>query len=294
MTNRWKMANGLFIAALMVGCGGGGDDGAADGGDDGAAPAEQAAPAVDPAIAATISGRIVFEGQPPVAEAIDMSEEPVCADKYTDPPSGEAVMVAEGGLNNVFVYVKEGVTGSYPAPAAAVEVDQLGCRYQPHVIGVQAGQSILIRNSDAVLHNINTQPTTNRGFNISQPQEGMESSRDFSRAEVMIPVKCDVHGWMSAFVGVVDHPYHDVSHGAGEFTLSGLAPGTYTVEAWHEVYGTSTQEITVGEAETADMSFTFGPDQAAQAEVPMAEPIILSHSVSDAGHQHAPEAGSGR
>ena len=290
MMNRSKMGSTLFISVLMLGCGAGdgGGDGAAGDGGDAAAPAQQAAPAVDPAIAATISGRIAFEGQPPVAEAIDMSEEPVCADKYTEQPSGESVMVVDGGLNNVFVYVKEGVSGSYPAPAEAVELDQLGCRYQPHVIGLQVGQSLRISNSDAVLHNINTRPTTNRAFNISQPQAGMETSRDFSRAEVMIPVKCDVHGWMSGYIGVVDHPYHDVSSGSGEFSLAGLAPGTYTIEAWHEVYGASTQEVTVGDAEMAEITFTFGPDQAAQADVPMAEPIILSHSESDAGHQHAP------
>jgi hypothetical protein len=287
MMDRSKIGSALFISVLMVGCGGGdggGDGAATDSGGESGAAAAPAAPAVDPAIAATIAGRIVFEGQPPVAEAIDMSEEPVCADKYTETPSREGVMVTEGGLNNVFVYVKEGVSGGFPAPAEAVEIDQLGCRYQPHVIGVQAGQSLVIRNSDAVLHNINTQPTVNRGFNISQPQEGMETTREFSRAEVMIPVKCDVHGWMSAYIGVLDHPYHDVSSGAGEFVLSGLAPGTYTIEAWHEVYGTATQEITVGDAEMAEITFNFGPDQAAEADVPMADPIMLTHAGSDASH----------
>lgn len=294
MTKRSRMAGALFVLVLMAGCGGGdGGDGAAADGGEAAAPAEQAAPAVDPAIAATISGRIVFEGQPPVAAGIDMSEEPVCADKYTEPPSDESVMVSDGGLNNVFVYVKEGVTGSHGTPSAAVELDQLGCRYQPRVVGLQVGQSLLIRNSDAVLHNINTQPTANRGFNISQPQAGMESTRDFPRAEVMIPVKCDVHGWMTAYLGVLDHPYHDVSHTAGDFSIAGLAPGTYTIEAWHEVYGASSQEVTVGDAETAEITFTFGADEAAMGQIQVTEPLVLGHAGSSPDHtRHASDSGS--
>ncbi len=286
----------LWVVSL-AGCGGGGDGGAGAEGEsgavaDGETPAA-AAPAVDPAVAATIRGVVTFDGEAPVMSEIDMSEEPVCAEKYAPgPPMTEQVVVADGLLANVFVYVKEGLQGEWPAPADVVELDQDGCRYRPHVVGVQAGQTLLIRNSDAVLHNINTQPTANRGFNISQPQVGMESRREFSRAEVMIPVKCDVHGWMSAYVGVVDHPYFAVSGGDGAFTIGSLPPGTYTVEAWHEAYGAVTQEVTVGEAGTADVSFAFSAGMAG-AEVPMAEPLVMQHA--DAGaHTAGGDAGAGR
>ncbi|MCK5447873.1 MAG: hypothetical protein KAJ43_06990 [Gemmatimonadetes bacterium] len=279
----WKAwTKGLVVLWIMAfaACGGGGDGGAGEdaGGDAGAAaPDDAAAPAVDPATAATIRGAVTFEGVPPAMTEIDMREEPVCSEKYpTDPPMTENVVSSDGRLANTFVYVKEGLAGEWPAPAEAASLDQVGCRYDPHIVGLQAGQTLLIRNGDAVLHNINTQPTANRGFNISQPQAGMESRREFSRAEVMIPVKCDVHGWMSAFLGVVDHPYHAVSLTDGTFELASLPPGTYTIEAWHEVYGTMSQEVTVGDAETAEVTFAYSADMAS-AVVPMADPLVLTH-----------------
>jgi hypothetical protein len=274
MSKRWM--NGLMV--MLVGsafaCGGG--EGGGEPAAETAAEAEPAAPAVDPATAATINGMVTFEGTPAANAVIDMSEEPACADVYTSaPPMTEEVVTADGGLANVFVYVKEGLDGSFGTPAEPVEIDQQGCRYRPHVVGIQTGQPLLIKNSDPLLHNINTQPTTNRGFNISQPQANMESTREFSRAEVMIPVKCDVHGWMGAYLGVVDHPYFNVSDSGGSFTLASLPPGTYVVEAWHEVYGTVTQEVTVGAAETAEITFAFNADMAKNAQVPLGEPLVL-------------------
>lgn len=282
-----------WIVALAA-CGGGGNGGAGEdtGGEAGAAAGGDApAPAVDPATAATIRGVVTYEGVSPTMTEIDMSEEPVCAEKYpTDRPMTEQVVSADGRLANAFVYVKEGLAGEWPAPAEPASLDQVGCRYDPHILGLQAGQTLLITNSDAVLHNINTQPTANRGFNISQPQAGMESRREFSRAEVMIPVKCDVHGWMHAFLGVVDHPYHAVSLADGTFEIASLPPGTYTIEAWHEVYGTMSQEVTVGDSETAEVAFAYSADMAS-ADVPMAEPLVLTHGPDD-GHEAAHGAGN--
>ena len=263
-----------LVALLAAGCGGG-DGGGSAGGDAGGgdAPAAPAASPVDAATAGNISGTIAFEGAAPEMATIDMSEEAACADKHSGAVMVEEVVVGDG-LANVFVYVSAGPHEglAFPTPGDAVVVDQVGCVYTPHVIGVQAGQDILIRNSDPVLHNINASPETNRGFNFGQPVEGMESTRSFPLAEVMVPVRCDVHGWMSAYIGVVDHPYYSVSGANGQFSLETLPPGDYTVTAWHERYGVQTEQVTVATGETADVTFTFGESMAGRP-VPLGEPV---------------------
>jgi len=210
----------------------------------------------------TVTGRIKFTGAKPVNPKIDMSEEPECKKKYTAQPSGEAVVVnANGTLANVFVYVKSGLPagGSYPAPATPVVIDQDGCRYHPHVLGIQVGQNLEIRNSDPVLHNIKAKPTKNRPFNISQPNAGMKTNRTFAAPEVMVPLECNVHGWMNAFLGVLPHPFFAVSGSDGSYTIKGLPAGTYTIEAWHEKYGTQTATVTVAATGSKTADFTFAP-----------------------------------
>jgi len=142
------------------------------------------------------------------------------------------------------------------------------------------GQDITIRNSDGLLHNINASPDINRGFNSSQPVN-METTRSFGAAEVMVPLRCDVHGWMNAYVGVLDHPYHSVSNSSGAFSLSTLPPGDYVIEAWHERYGTQTQNVTVTTGETAEVTFTFSPSMARNAVVPLGAPIDV-HAIAEA------------
>ena len=254
---------GLFAMALLAplaitACGGGEADGDAGAEMDGQ-EASSMESMVDPATAATITGNVAFQGTAPEPESIDMAEEPTCAEKYADVPMTEKVVVNDNGtLANVFVYVKSGLPEmSFPTPSEPVVLDQDGCRYRPHVFGIQAGQTLAIRNSDGILHNINAKPSANRGFNISQPRE-MTTEREFRVPEIMIPVECDVHGWMNAFVGVLDHPYFDTTGNQGSFGIGNLPPGTYTIEAWHEVYGTQTQEVTVGASESAEVTFTFG------------------------------------
>ena len=265
-----------MAAAVAFGCGGG--DGGADAGADSGAAADDA-PAVEaaPAGTASISGTVSFAGAAPAGTEIDMSEEPACAEKHSSTPMAYSARVGDGGgLADVFVYVKEGLEGqTFAAPASAAVLDQDGCEYRPHVLGVMVGQDVMIRNSDPVLHNINTQPTENRGFNISQPREGMESSRSFNTAEVMIPVKCDVHGWMNAYIGVVANPYYAVSAADGSFTISGLPAGDYTIEAWHPTLGASTMSVTVGDGEAGTADFSFSEGMA--ASVPMGEPVDLMH-----------------
>lgn len=271
-----KRSVALLIATLfIVGCGGGGGDAGNDTGGD--AEAAQATSSVDPSSAGNVIGTISFTGPVPTMQAIDMGDESVCADKHPTGAMTESVVVDDdGGLANVFVYVKEGLEGQTFSPGPAAVIDQDGCVYHPHVLGVMVGQDITIRNSDGVLHNINASPTENRPFNVSQPVV-METNRSFRVAEVMIPLRCDVHGWMSSYVGVLDHPYFSVSADGGSFSLETLPPGDYVIEAWHEEYGTLQQTVTVTTGETTEITFAFDESMAG-ADVPIGEPWILDHT----------------
>ena len=243
------------ISFLVVACGGGGESG-------GAAAGGAAAAADDgPRGTATITGTIKFSGTPPTNPPIDMAEEAACQAKHPGGVVNEQVVVTNGMLSNAFVYVKAGppVGASYAAPATPVSIDQDGCVYHPRVFGAMVNQPIEIKNSDPVLHNIKAVPTANRGFNISQPTEGMTTTRTFSTPEVMVPLECNVHGWMNAFVGVVSHPFFAVSGADGSFTISGLPAGTYELEAWHEKLGTRTVSVTVTDGGSATAEITFGP-----------------------------------
>lgn len=236
---------------------------------------------VDPATAGQVVGTISFEGEPPEGEPIDMRGEPDCLEKYDDQPRDRPVVVGDdGGLKNVFVYVREGLPeGSWPTPDEEKELDQDGCLYHPRVLGLQTGQTLQIRNSDGLLHNVNARPDNQRGFNISQPTD-MTTTRTFSQPEVMIPVECDVHGWMQAYIGVQDHPYFMVTAEDGEYQIDNLPPGEYVIEAWHERYGTQTQSVTVAESGEARGDFSYSPDMAGGV-VPMADPIDLhDHDVA--------------
>ena len=161
-------------------------------------------------------------------------------------------------LQNVFVYVKDGL-GAYgfPVPTEPVVLDQDKCRYSPRVLGIRVGQPLSIHNSDPLLHNIRASGTINQGFNMSTPIEGMKFERTFATKEVMVPFKCDVHAWMQAYVGVLDHPYFGTTTPEGTVVLSNVPAGTYTIEAWHETLGTRTQQVTVAAKEAKDVAFTF-------------------------------------
>jgi hypothetical protein len=221
----------------------------------------EAAPAIDMATAATVSGRVVFEGMAPKPEPIDVSSEAVCHGKSETHPvyTQKVVVNPNNTLRYAFVYVKEGLSGSFPAPTAPVVLDQTGCTYVPHVFGIQAGQPLNIKNSDeGVLHNIHSISTLGNSFNFGMPRV-MESVKEFKKAEVMVRIKCDVHGWMSSYAGVLDHPYFGVTGEDGSFKLPPMAPGTYTIEAWHEEYGAQTQTVTVTPSEMKEVTFTYKP-----------------------------------
>jgi plastocyanin len=213
---------------------------------------------VDAATAGNVTGMVALEGTPPAADQIRMNSDPVCVKEATNTETEYFVVGDGGGLGNVFVYVKEGLGGrSFPTPSEPLTLDQDGCRYHPHVFGIQVGQTLEIVNSDPTLHNIHATPAANDEFNTGQPIEGMKFDLTFTSAEVMVPFKCDVHGWMNAYVGVLDHPYFAVSDSSGTFDISTLPPGEYVIEAWHEKLGTQTQNVTIGEKETKEISFTF-------------------------------------
>lgn len=253
----WTSVAAMALAMTGTACGGGGGE-SAGGGAAGGAAAATAFP-VDTTTAATVSGRVVFTGARPAQQRIDMSEEATCAAKHPNGAFVQQVVVNENGtLANVFVYVKEGPVTSltFPVPAGAVEIDQDGCVYHPRVFGIQVGQNLAIKNSDGLLHNIKALPTTNRPFNISQPTT-MTTNRSFSTAEVMVPLECNVHNWMNAFLGVLSHPYFSTSGADGTFSIRRLPPGTYTLEAWHETLGAQTQQVTVAANESKEVTFTF-------------------------------------
>ena len=246
--NLWTVLS-MLVLASAVACGGGGDSSSSD------APA--AAPAFDPATAGNVSGMVMMNGELPAAEDLMMNSDPVCAMSATDTQT-RTFVGSDGHLGNVFVYVKEGLEGqSFPAATGAVTLSQQGCRYTPHVMGIQVGQTFEIVNSDPTLHNIHATPAANEEFNMGQPIQGMRFERTFDNVEVMVPFKCDVHGWMSAYIGVLDHPYFAVTATDGMFDISTLPPGDYVVEAWHEQLGTQTQNVTVATGQTAEVSFSF-------------------------------------
>ena len=229
----------------------GGSDGGSGGGDGGAAEA--------PLGNASISGMVMFTGTAPANPAIDMAEEAVCAAKYSDGPTDPIVSVTDGHLANVFIRVVGGLPdGPYPMPSGPAQIDQDGCLYHPRVIGMMVGQELEITNSDETAHNIKAVPTESRGFNVSQPRPMVTTRRGFNAPEIMVPLECSMHGWMNAYVGVVEHPYFATSGADGSFTISGLPAGTYQVEAWHETLGTQSGEATVAADGSASLNFTFG------------------------------------
>ena len=213
---------------------------------------------VDPATASTLSGRVTVDGAVPENARIKMSGDPVCERAHKDGVSFETYVTENSGLGNVFVYVKDGLGKYYfDVPSEPVKLDQDGCMYKPHVFGVRVGQNIEFTNSDATAHNVHALPNANQEFNFSQQIQRQKDTRFFTTPEVMVRFKCDMHSWMSAYAGVLDHPYFAVTTAAGKFELKDVPAGTYTIEAWHEKLGTQTQTVTLGEKDSKEVTFTF-------------------------------------
>ena len=222
----------VSTALLIMSCGGGGGDDTASSASSTPEPAAAAAPSA-PIGSAVISGAISFDGEAPAQSRVRLDAD--CSALHEGVVMSDAVMISDGKLGNVFVYVKEGLEGhTFTPPAEPVVFDQKGCMYMPHVFGVQVGQTVKILNSDPFLHNINAQAETNRPFNFGMPKQGDERERSFRVPEIMVKIKCDVHPWMGAYAGVVAHPFFATSGMDGSFSIEGLPAGEYVLEAWHE------------------------------------------------------------
>ena len=259
--NRFWLLLALCCAlTVLVACGGGGDEGSSEGEETPQASSEApagSAPAVDTANAGSVKGTVTYDG-PDEDTPIAMNADPTCASLHTSPVDTGMYQVKDGKLGNVFVYVKSGLEGkSFPAPTEKKELDQQGCMYQPRVFGIQVGQTLTIKNSDATLHNIHAMPAANTEFNQGQPIQNMTFDKTFDKPEIGLHFKCDVHPWMSAYANVVENPYYAVSGDDGTFTIDQLPAGTYTLEAWHEKLGTATQQVTVTAGQPVDVTFAF-------------------------------------
>ena len=262
----------LVVAAItLLGCGGGGGqqqqtDGTGSTDTSTAAPqppedtpALTATPVnIDPDTVATLKGKVSFVGpNKPKPRPIRMAGDPFCNSAHPKPPMSETIVINKNGtIKNVFVYIKKGAPDfDYPLPDEAVVLDQVGCLYVPHVWGVRAGQKITIINSDTTAHNVHALPKKNAEFNKPQSRKGLKMTQVFKKPEHAVTIKCDVHPWMGTYCFVMEHPFFAVTDKNGEFEITGLPPGDYTVEAWHEKYETFTQQVTLSEKETKSIEF---------------------------------------
>jgi hypothetical protein len=255
----YTLALGAF-AMTITGCGGKKDE-SAEAPASAPAAGAPAAPGktVDPATAGELMGTVKLDGAAPKMKSISTAAEPACAKGRTTPLTSEEVVTGDGGaLANVVVYIKSGLDDySFPAPSTPVKFTQEGCQYHPHVAGMVIAQNVDVINSDQTTHNIHPIPMENREWNESQPPGAAPIEKSFPRAEVAIPVKCNVHPWMKAYMAVLPNPYFQVTDKDGKFDLKNLPPGTYTVVAWHELYKTDPQTITIGAKESKTVTFTF-------------------------------------
>ena len=242
--------------SAFAGCGGGSSP------EEGAAGPPSDAPPAGPSAptgSSSITGSALYEGEVPRLPALKMEADPGCMKKHAEPPRSEVLVLGEGSsLANVFVSVTGGLpAGGYATPGEPFVLNQDGCRYTPHVGGVMIGQTFRVLNSDGLLHNVHALPKINKEFNRAMPGNVTEADYVFDREEFMFKIKCDVHPWMNAYVAVMPHPYFSVTSSDGRYEISGLAAGTYDVEAWHERLGSHTATVTVTDGGTATADFTF-------------------------------------
>ena len=216
----------------------------------------------------TVTGVVAFNGTPPAPKKIDASADPVCGQQNPN-LSTEDTVVKDGKLANAFVYIKDGTTAdgkkitalNFATPTDEVTLNQKGCHYVPHVLGVQTNQKLKIVNSDPTQHNIHPTPKVNQEWNQTQPNGAAPIEKSFARAEILIPVKCNQHPWMKSYIGVLKHPFFAVSAEDGSFTIKGVPPGSYTVVAWREGGATGTEktmQVTVPAKGSAKADFAFG------------------------------------
>ncbi|MET0625959.1 MAG: carboxypeptidase regulatory-like domain-containing protein [Pyrinomonadaceae bacterium] len=276
-SNRARSLVALFAAlcllSLAAACSRSADDEEDAAGGDDAGEAVALTPYKPTGQEGSVAGTISFSGAAPAKKGISMDADPVCASSNPD-PHAEDIVVNGDKLANVLVYIKEGTTGGKNisgfqfAPAAqAATLDQKGCHYVPHVLAVQTNQTVNVTNSDPTAHNVNVDAKQNEKFNQGQSPGAAPITKQFKRAETVIPVKCNQHPWMRAYVGVLQHPFFAVSDDSGKFEIKGVPPGTYTLVAWHEKYQQGiTQSVTVGAGAPATADFSFTDQQLASGD----------------------------
>src|SRR5580700_12122359 len=215
---------------------------------------------VSPALlfaAGTVSGKITYTGTPAKMKPIDMSKEPSCAKQHTTPVTTEAVVTGPNNtLANVIVYISAGAPDESATPTQAVTFTQKGCQYIPHVLAMHTGQELKVVNDDQTSHNIHPLAKVNREWNKSQPPGTPNIQEKFDQPE-FISVKCNIHPWMHGWFVVLKTNHYSITGDGGGFSLPNLPPGKYTVTAWHEDYGTQTQEVTITGNETKAIDFSF-------------------------------------
>jgi plastocyanin len=218
---------------------------------------------IDQTTVGEVTGKVTFDGAKPKQQRIMMDQDPVCVQKHSGPVFAEDNQVnVDGSLPNVFVYVKSGAENyTFAIPADPVVLDQNGCMYKPHVLGIMAGQTLKIVSSDPTTHNIHPMPKDNMEWNMSQPPGAAPIEKKFARPEIIVPVKCNQHPWMRAYIGVTKNPFFAVTGSDGKFSIKGLPPGDYTIDAWTAVGGgagqTQEQKVTIGAKETKTADFVF-------------------------------------
>jgi plastocyanin len=264
MKAKWLCFAGLsaFFAVAALGCGKSQQTSATSG----AANATSGV-AVDAATAGSVTGSVVLGGKGPKMKTINMAAEPSCAKEHAAPATTQEALVGKGGaLENVVVYLQGDFTKyKFDAPANPAAITQKGCMYDPHVVVLETGQSFQVINADPVTHNIHPLPKDNREWNESQPPGSAPINQTFAHQEIAIPVKCNIHPWMKAYIAVFNHPYFAVTGKDGSFDLKNVPPGSYTLVAWHELYGTSQQPVVVGPKESKTLKITFQATAAGKA-----------------------------
>jgi len=226
--------------------------------DESAAPAAPTA-VVDASTAGSISGTVKLEGAPPVFKPINMSAEAACVQANPSAVVPPIVITgAHGALANVVVYVKSGL-GSYrfDVPSTPVALDQKGCMYEPRILALMTSQPFEVHNEDQTIHNVHPMPRVNRPWNKSEPIGDPPIEANFTKPELAIPIACNIHPWMRAYMFVFAHPYFSITPRTGDFELKGLPPGTYVIEAWQERFGTQDETVTLGPKESKTLDFVF-------------------------------------